>query len=99
YVSLSLELNFAFDWWQEHLRQPAPNLAAFLRERPSCRVLVLGGYYDLATPLAATLHAIRHSGAPPSRVETLTLTAGHSLPDDDALRTAGTALRSLLARV
>ncbi|MEU6408169.1 alpha/beta fold hydrolase [Microbispora sp. NPDC046933] len=101
YVSLSLELNFAFDWRNDHpkpdfYRNPTANISTLLRERPHARALLIGGYFDLATPLAASVFAIRHCGAPPSRVETLQLTAGHSLADDDTLRTASAALRALI---
>ncbi|MEV4582031.1 hypothetical protein AB0K16_53250 [Nonomuraea jabiensis] len=101
YVSLSLELNFAFDWRNDHpkadfYRNPTANIAALMETRPGTRALLIGGYFDLATPLAASTFAIRHCGAPPSRVETLPLAAGHSLGDDDTLRTAGAAVRALI---
>ncbi|GAA4965997.1 carboxypeptidase C (cathepsin A) [Nonomuraea thailandensis] len=101
YVTLSLELNFAFDWRSEHpkpdfYRNPTANIAALMRERPQVRTLVLGGYFDLATPLAASLFAIRHAGVPASRTEVLPLVAGHSLDDEDTLATAASALRVLI---
>ncbi|MFI9838323.1 hypothetical protein ACIHFD_14885 [Nonomuraea sp. NPDC051941] len=102
YVSLSLELNFAFDWRGEHpkadfYRNPTKHVAQLLRERPGIRVLVTGGYFDLATPLAASTHAIRHAGVPASNVHVLPLVAGHSLGDGESLETAVSAVRALLA--
>ncbi|MBP2329245.1 carboxypeptidase C (cathepsin A) [Kibdelosporangium banguiense] len=101
YVSLSLDIHFAFDWRNDHPRpefytNPTPNVAELIRARPKSRVLLLGGYFDLSTPLAASVFALRHSGLPPSSLDICALAAGHSLDDDDTLRTAGAAIRAVI---
>lgn len=87
YVSLSLDLNFAWDWRPAEAMPPifrtsvATNLGEVAKERPDLRILLLGGYFDLATTLASTIHAVRHSGVPASAVEIRPLIAGHSLDE------------------
>ncbi|MDF2506666.1 MAG: peptidase [Microbacterium sp.] len=87
YVSLSLDLNFAWDW---RPAQPMPpvfrtsvvsNLGEVATAHPGLRILVLGGYFDLATTLSSTIHAVQHSGAPASAIDIHPLTAGHSLDE------------------
>ncbi|MFJ7215040.1 alpha/beta fold hydrolase [Amycolatopsis sp. NPDC098790] len=101
YVSLSLELNFRFDWRPEHPRpafytNATVHVGQLLRQRPEARVLVLGGYFDLATPIAGARHAITHAGVPPERVDVVRLACGHSLTGP-ALHTAATAVRAFLS--
>ncbi|WP_165357523.1 S10 family peptidase [Sphingosinicella sp. CPCC 101087] len=83
YVSLTLDVNFRWNWFEATddrtlYHNPLRNIAAAMAERPALRLMVAGGLYDLATPVAAAHHAIRHSGIPPERVRFLVLPAGHS---------------------
>jgi len=48
-------------------------------------LLMVGGYYDLATPLLAGRHAITHAGAPLDRVRFRAYAAGHSILDETAV--------------
>jgi len=42
------------------------DLAEALMKDASLRVLVLNGYYDLATPFSATEYVMTHLGVPPA---------------------------------
>jgi len=66
--------------------QPSVNTGVDLAEamvtNPSLRVLVVNGYYDLATPFSATEYMIDHLGLPPGYREHLTMKyydAGHMM--------------------
>ncbi|WP_430521453.1 hypothetical protein [Aliivibrio sp.] len=56
----------------------ASNLAELMRNQPSVRLLHLGGYYDLATPLLAARYALTHAGIPLDRMNSYAFVAGHS---------------------
>jgi pimeloyl-ACP methyl ester carboxylesterase len=83
YVSLTLDVNFRWNWFEPTddralYHNPLRNVAAAMAERPTLRLMVAGGLYDLATPVAAAHYAIRHSDIPLERVRFLVLPAGHS---------------------
>jgi len=83
YLSLSLDVNFRWNWqgsvWPpEFYVNPTANIAKLLQRQPQTRVLLLGGYYDLATPLLAPRYAIAHAGIPPEQVTIAAFAAGHS---------------------
>jgi carboxypeptidase C (cathepsin A) len=89
YVSLTLDVNFLWNWRPEGQRlntyvNSAPNIAALMRAQPRLRLLVVGGLYDLATPALGVRHAIEHAGLPLERVSWARLQAGHSPFDGDA---------------
>src|SRR5438552_4072791 len=70
----------------EHGEQPMVNsgvdLAEALVKDANLRVLVLNGYYDLATPFSATEYVMAHLGLPPgvgSRIEMKYYEAGHMM--------------------
>jgi carboxypeptidase C (cathepsin A) len=84
--------NFAISekWkWTHHTAhgdQPIVNsgvdLAEALMKDASLRVLVLNGYYDLATPFSATEYVMTHLGVPPAvgaRVQMQYYEAGHMM--------------------
>ncbi|MFT4234959.1 MAG: hypothetical protein QM607_08190, partial [Microbacterium sp.] len=84
YVSLSLDVNFSWNWapastGPAFTASAVPSVAALLAACPDVRVLLIGGRFDLATPLAAAIHALRHGDIPPKNVEVLALDGGHSL--------------------
>ena len=88
YLSLTLDVNFRWDWRSEAVtrdgKEPvfyintAPNIAAIMHKKPALRVLLVGGYYDLAVPLLAPRYALEHAGIPMDRVEMQAFAAGHS---------------------
>jgi carboxypeptidase C (cathepsin A) len=58
------------------------DLAEALMKDASLRVLVLNGYYDLATPFSATEYVMTHLGVPPAvsaRVQMQYYEAGHMM--------------------
>jgi carboxypeptidase C (cathepsin A) len=43
-----------------------PDLAAAMKRNPQLKVLMNGGYYDLATPYFAAIYELRHLAVPPT---------------------------------
>lgn len=86
YVSLTLDVNFTWHW-QSGADDDGPgasrsvvgDFARLLREKPEARLLVLGGYYDLAVPLLAPRYALTHDAISPAQVQMVALAAGHSV--------------------
>lgn len=90
YFSLTLDVNFNWDWRGEN-RYPAsrdatPNIAALMAKKPDVSLLLLGGYYDLATPVLGPWYALTHGGVPLERVQRALLPAGHSPFEGEANR-------------
>jgi carboxypeptidase C (cathepsin A) len=94
YFSLTLDVNFAWDWnpgsrkIEENLRNlnPTPNLAKLMKDRPASRLLLLSGYYDLATPVLYQRYALTHAGVPLDRTRVVAFGAGHTVYEDDDAR-------------
>jgi len=103
YVSLSLNLNFAWDWRGRSPKmednaalQATPGLVAFMKARPKARLLLLSAYYDLATPVLAQQYALTHIGLPQQRVQMIAYAAGHALYDDATRPATAQTLRRFL---
>lgn len=83
YLSLTLDVNFRWNW-QGDARSPGfyvnptANLATLMTRQPQSKLLLLGGYYDLATPLMGPRYALTHAGVPLERTIIRTFDAGHS---------------------
>ncbi|MAP95672.1 MAG: hypothetical protein CMK07_12050 [Ponticaulis sp.] len=101
YRSLNLDANFAWNWKGEgRSYSPAltglPQLAAFLKDHPDTKLLVFGGYRDLAIALLGLDYQLSHAGLPPEQVTLMPMLGGHSPFDEpdvkpafaDAIRTA-----------
>jgi pimeloyl-ACP methyl ester carboxylesterase len=93
YISLTLDVNFAWDWnsgsskLEDNLRFNAtPNIAKLMKDKPDCRLLLIGGYYDLATPLLYQRYALTHAGVPLDRTRMIAIAAGHAVYDDEGSR-------------
>lgn len=95
YYSLTLDVNFNFDWSSGETVGPAgarfylnatPNIASLMEKKPAMRVLLVSGYYDLATPVLGQRYALTHGGLPMDRVDMIALPASHSPFDDDRSR-------------
>jgi carboxypeptidase C (cathepsin A) len=92
YVSLTLDVNFAWDWnsgsrkIEDNLRNlnPTANLAKLMKERPGAQLLLLSGYYDLATPVLYQRYTLTHSGIPLERTKMVAFAAGHTVYEGDA---------------
>jgi carboxypeptidase C (cathepsin A) len=73
-------------WNYEKFQNRYVNVAGMLRdamsENPNLRVMIANGYYDLATPFAATEYTVSHLGLEPALSDHVSLTyceAGHML--------------------
>jgi carboxypeptidase C (cathepsin A) len=105
YVSLTLDVSFAWDWnsgsrkIDDRLRNlnPTPNLAKLMKEKPSARLLLLSGYYDLATPVLHQRYALTHSGVPMDRTRMVAFAAGHTVYEGEALEAVSRELHDFIA--
>ncbi|MGC4252611.1 MAG: hypothetical protein QM605_14385 [Sphingobium sp.] len=93
YVTLSLDANFAFDWRSRaagfdfnRKLSARDGIALMAKKRPKSRILVTGGYYDLATPLFSTLYEVRHFNMSADRIEVAALEGGHTSYSGDEQR-------------
>jgi carboxypeptidase C (cathepsin A) len=102
YVSLAMNVNAGWKWApdagdDDFYHNPTPNIGAVMRAQPALRVLLIGGYYDLAVPLLASQYALDHGGVPPERVTLSIQDGGHSMYETDASRaTFALALRDFI---
>jgi carboxypeptidase C (cathepsin A) len=89
YISLTLDVNFKWTW------PPAPggaapswtsNITEIMAAKPDLRLLLVGGYYDLAVPVLAPQYALEHAWLPMNRVKMVALETGHSAFEGDAGR-------------
>lgn len=93
YYSLTLDVNFSWNWDRKGLPPGASwnvvePIAALMTERPNVRLLAIGGFYDLATPLLAWRYDLTHGGVPMDRVAIAAFPAGHSPFEGDANRSS-----------
>jgi carboxypeptidase C (cathepsin A)/predicted metalloprotease with PDZ domain len=97
YISLTLDVNFRWNWRGEgdgprFYVNPTANIAAAMIKQPRMRVLLVGGYYDMAVPLLAPRFALTHAGIPMDRVSMQALAAPHSVFQADSNLATGAAL-------
>jgi carboxypeptidase C (cathepsin A) len=105
YISLTLDVNFAWDWnsgsrkIEDNQRNlnPTPNLAKLMKDKPASRLLLLSGYYDLATPVLYQRYALTHAGVPLDRTRMVAFGAGHTIYDDDARAQVSKELHDFIA--
>jgi carboxypeptidase C (cathepsin A) len=87
YVSLNLKANFAWTWPATNgfieYWTVAPFIAAAMQKQPQLRILVAGGYFDLATPLYATMYTLDHVGADSKRITYVNFATGHDTFDTE----------------
>ena len=94
-----------FNWsWRRASDEPgagwgvAQNIAALMKAKPGMRVLLLGGYYDLAVPLLGPRYAFTHSGIPLERARMVALPTGHSVAEgEENLPRASALLHDFIA--
>ena len=90
YRTTNFEIGAKWKWTHRPIgsdtEQPLVNsgvdLAQALVQDANLRVLVLNGYYDLATPFSATEYVMTHLGVPPgtsSRIQMKYYEAGHMM--------------------
>lgn len=83
YLSLTLDVNFRWNWQgaggsPRFYVNSTPNIAAAMTRQPQMRVLLVGGYYDMAVPLLGPRYALTHAGVPMERVTMHAFVAPHS---------------------
>src|SRR5690625_765707 len=93
YYSLNLDLNFEWDWRSrerapEFRVNPSENLANAMHEKSSFRLLVIGGFFDMATPVKGVEHTFTRSIFSPGQIELLFVPTGHSPFSSDRSRPA-----------
>ncbi|WP_229262116.1 aminotransferase class V-fold PLP-dependent enzyme [Duganella guangzhouensis] len=105
YIGLTLELNFAWDWraptakYEDNAaRQATPSLAEFMKAKPQAKLMLINGYYDLATPVLEQRYSLLHSGIERSRMELVTFDSAHAVYDDANRATAAATLRRFITR-
>jgi carboxypeptidase C (cathepsin A) len=108
YLSLTLDVNFRWSWRGEEVSprfyvNPTPNIATVMNKQPQMRVLLVGGYYDMAVPLMGPRYALTHGGVPMERVDMHAFVAPHSAFQGDANLAVGSGvvrdfMRNALAR-
>ncbi len=87
YVSLNLKANFNWTWPATNgvieYGTVAPYVATAMQKHPQLRLMVIGGYFDLATPLYATMYTLDHVGADFKRITFLNFSSGHDTFDTE----------------
>ena len=83
YVSLTLDVNFRWDFHSAGRDElfyvnPTPNIGVLMKVQPEARLLLVGGYYDLAVPLLSARYAVERAGLPMDRVSYAAFESGHS---------------------
>jgi carboxypeptidase C (cathepsin A) len=90
YVRVNLDVNDAWNWNPSATSLEAnivgldvgPDLGRYLRGAEDARLLLLSGYYDMATPMLAQEGELEHVGAPRGRIVMKRYEAGHELNND-----------------
>lgn len=100
YVTLSFAVNGAWNWQAREggglfYLNAAPHIAALMQKQPGTRLLLAGGYYDLAVPYLGANYVLAHAGIDPQRIRAVGVAGGHSPYDDTAgLHLFSTAIRA-----
>jgi len=102
---LTLDVNFAWDWNSGSRKiddnlsnlNPTPNLAKLMREKPSARLLLLSGYYDLATPVLYQRYTVTHSEVPLDRTRMVAFAAGHTVYEGASREAVSKELHDFIA--
>ncbi|KHK90457.1 peptidase S10 [Novosphingobium malaysiense] len=87
YRTLNLGINFKWDWGRGRGYSDArftPYLVQALKQKPAMKLMTVGGYYDITTPVAAGQFALDHAGIGPDRRTSKAYAAGHSVFEDEA---------------
>lgn len=86
YRTLNLGINFKWQWGRGQVYSTArftPYLVAALAEKPWLKLMTVGGYYDITTPVAAGQFALDHAGIGPDSRTSKAYPAGHSVFEDE----------------
>ncbi len=86
YRTLNLGINFKWKWGRGQGYSTArftPYLVAAMAEKPALKLMTVGGYYDITTPVAAGQFALDHAGIGPDKRTSKAYAAGHSVFEDE----------------
>jgi pimeloyl-ACP methyl ester carboxylesterase len=106
YVSLNLNMNFNLEWafgsrsiYDTTRLNPTYRIADLAKVRPEFRVLLIGGYYDMTTPILAARHALTHSAMPSERVKMVAFRGPHAVfsADDETRSRVVREIRALIS--
>ncbi|WP_334184637.1 S10 family serine carboxypeptidase-like protein [Novosphingobium sp.] len=87
YRTLNLGINFKWDWGRGEVYRTvrfAPFLAKAMAQKPGMKLMTVGGYYDITTPVTAGQFALDHAGIGPDRRVSKIYAAGHSVFEDES---------------
>jgi hypothetical protein len=100
YLALSLDVNFRWNWsallYDKDPKDPSfyinptGNIAAAMHAQPAMRLMLIGGYYDMAVPLLAPRYALTHTDIPAGRMLMKAMAGPHSTFEGAENRRAGT---------
>ena len=84
YITLAMTVNMKWGWTSggrgpEAYINATPDVAKAMHENADLRIMTAGAYFDLATPLAATLYALDHAKLPKNHVVEKFYESGHSM--------------------
>lgn len=104
YIGLNLDMNLNLDWafgtrkLEDTVRlDPTSRIASLARSKAGFRVLLIGGYYDMTTPVLAARHALTHSDIPREWLKMIALPGPHAVYSDEATRSrVAEELRALI---
>ena len=87
YRTLNLDVNsrWNFSYMAEEFGYwtVAPGIIKAMKDQPHLKLLVAGGYYDLATPVYAARYVLEHIAVPADRVTYANFPTGHSIFDKE----------------
>lgn len=85
YVTLTFAVNGQWGWHAKDndadslfYLNGAPYIAAEMASQPQTRLMLAGGYFDLAVPYLGAKYALAHAGIAPERVRAVPFLSGHS---------------------
>lgn len=87
YKGINFEVNGRWQWQSMDAYRGyysvLPDLEQAMQQQGKLRLLVAGGYYDLATPLFAAKYLLDHSTVPKNRTTFLAFPTGHSIFEEE----------------
>jgi carboxypeptidase C (cathepsin A) len=89
YVTYAMNVNSKWNWNLSSegdlvtYINVTPKIAKAMQDDPKFRIFVAGGYFDLASPLAATVYALDHTQLPAGRVTETFYDSGHAIYQHD----------------
>lgn len=102
YRSLNLDVNTRWSWTsalKEFYFTVLPELSKAAAMNPDLKIMIAGGIFDLATPLAAARYQAEHSGIRAGRVIFEPFPTGHSIFEDPhELKVLADMIRSFVSR-